>query len=132
MSFFSDDSESVEVGELKAKIKDLREDLRVQQVNSDITMRQLKMDNSLIVQQKDFDIAHLADERVQRAEAEKARLSEEVAVLKKEKEMLEKVVSIEADVVDVKELVKNLIAKLPEVNLKNLTINTNGNASNTA
>jgi hypothetical protein len=36
--------------------------------------------------------------------------------------MLDKIVDLNADIIDVKELVVSLIKKLPEVNLQNLTV----------
>jgi hypothetical protein len=39
---------------------------------------------------------------------------------------MEKVVNINKDIVDVKELVRNLVQKLPTIDLKSLTVNNNG------
>jgi len=43
--------------------------------------------------------------------------------------MLDKIVDLNSDVIDIKDLVKKLIDKLPEVNLQNLTIQ-NGSEQN--
>lgn len=137
---FGNNKSKVEM--LESRVKDLLDQNRTQRVAHDLELQQLhqerelaimalRSEHELTLKQKAFEMSHLADERVKKAEDDKAKLQETVAVLSKEKEMLERVINMEADIVDVKELVNKLISKLPEVNLKNLTINTNGN-NNTA
>jgi hypothetical protein len=82
----------------------------------------LQHEHKLEMQQKEFDLKHYKDVELQKKDERIVELEQKVAVLKKENEMLDKIVSLNADVVDTKELVKQLVSKLPEINLKNLTI----------
>lgn len=57
-------------------------------------------------------------------DAEIAKNNIQIAELKKENEMMKKIVDLNADIIDVKNLVSKLIEKLPEIKLNNLTVNT--------
>lgn len=131
-----DNKSSVE--KLEDRVKDLLDQDRVNRIvhkleidrirhEHELQVARMSNEFDLVAKQHQFALDHFADDRVKELETQKTALNQHVSVLEKEKEMLERVVSIEGDIVDVKDLVKNLIAKLPEVNLKNLTINTNGN-----
>jgi hypothetical protein len=51
----------------------------------------------------------------------------EISVLKKENDMLNKMIDVNTDIVDVKTLVEKLIQKLPNIDIKNLTIGESSN-----
>lgn len=57
-------------------------------------------------------------------DAEIAKNNIQIAELKKENEMMKKIVDLNADIIDVKNLVSKLIEKLPEIKLNNLTVST--------
>lgn len=57
----------------------------------------------------------ILDGELKQSEKEKAVLTEKVA-------MLEKMVDLNGDIVDVKEMVAGIIKKLPEVNISGLTV----------
>lgn len=90
-----------------------------------LEVEKLKHTHSLELQQKDFDLKHYKDEELKKKEELIVSLQQQVAILKKENEMLDKIVDLNGDMVDIKELINSLIKKLPEVNLQNLTINGN-------
>ena len=77
-------------------------------------------DHALALKEKEFEIKHLADEKVKTAEDKAVKLEQDLAVAKKEIEMLVKITDLNADVIDVKDLVTNLINKLPEIKLTSL------------
>lgn len=79
--------------------------------------------HEMTIKQHTFDLKHYKDETIKKLELESSLLRQKNAVLENENKMLDKMVQIDADVIDVKDLVKNLINKLPEVNLQNLTLN---------
>ena len=79
--------------------------------------------HKLEISQKDFDMKHLADTRIKTLEDKVVELNQIVSVLKKENEMLDKIVDVNKGLIDVKELVNSLIKKLPEFNVSNLTVN---------
>ena len=90
---------------------------------SEIKIKELEADHKLALREKEFELKHFKDEEVQKLKAELAVKSEANAVLKKENEMLDKITNLNADIIDIKDLVANLINKLPEIKLNNLTVN---------
>lgn len=78
---------------------------------------ELIADHRIEVKELQFQIKHVVDERVKAAEDKSNVLVTELAVAKKEIECLSKMLDIDADVIDVKELVKHLIDKLPEIRI---------------
>lgn len=83
----------------------------------DLVVRELKGNHDLELKEKEFELKHNADERVKKAEEKATSLAQELAVAKKENEMLGKITDLNADVIDVKKLVGDLINKLPNVNI---------------
>lgn len=77
----------------------------------------LKNTHELELKDKEFEIKHLADERVKKAEDALTASEKKVAVLEKENEMLVKITDLNGDVIDVKKLVTDLIGKLPTVTI---------------
>ena len=69
---------------------------------------------------------HLKDEEVKKAREEVTKVSKELAVLKKENEMLKSITDVNADIIDVKDLMNKLVEKLPSIDLKSLTIQNTG------
>jgi len=85
--------------------------------NHQMEIDKLKNDHSLALSQKEFELNHSADERVKEAEGKAAESDKKLAVAAKENEMLVKITDLNKDVIDVKELVTNIINKLPTVNI---------------
>ena len=97
--------------------KDHSAEIKTLKSDHDLELRELNKDHELALKEKEFEIKHNADERVAAAEAKATDAKERVAVLEKENEMLGKITDLNADVIDVKKLVNDLIGKLPTVNL---------------
>mgnify|MGYP001582106589 CR=1 FL=1 len=87
---------------------------------------ELESEHKIALKEKEFDMKHFKDEELKKMQEELVQQRQETAVLKKENELLVKITDLNADVIDVKELMNSLIKKLPEINLQNLTINSNG------
>lgn len=93
----------------------------------ELKIKELEANHKLDLKEKEFELRHFKDDEVKTLSDKIATQSSEIAVLKKENEMLGKITNLNADIIDIKDLVANLINKLPEVKLNNLTI-TNGNS----
>ena len=78
--------------------------------------------HKLELKEKEFELKHFKDEEVKKLQAEISDSRRDNAVLKKENEMLQKITNLNADIIDIKALVANLIDKLPTINLQNLTL----------
>lgn len=89
----------------------------------DLEVQRLKQEHELALKEKEFELKHFKDDELKKLQAEASKQDQEIAVLKKENEMLEKITDLNADIIDIKDLVSNLINKLPEIKLSNLTLN---------
>jgi hypothetical protein len=83
----------------------------------------LKNQHLIEIDLKNHDMKHLESNKVLELKNENTTLQSKVQVLEKENEMLGKITDLNADVIDVKGLVKDLIKKLPEINISNLSVN---------
>lgn len=90
----------------------------------------LRSDNALAIKEKEFELKHFKDDEVKKMSGDLANARQEIAVLKKENEMLAKITNLNADIIDIKSLVANLIDKLPEFKISNLTVNGNSDSKN--
>ena len=120
MSLFGFSQEHVDREVRKAKDevrRETEESRKTERLEHELEKKELNKDHELELKGKEFQLTHLADERVKKAEDEKTRIKEELAVAKKENEMLGKITDLNADVIDVKKLVADLINKLPTVNI---------------
>lgn len=89
----------------------------------EMTIQRMEQEKALALKEKEFELKHFKDDEVQKLKSEVSDLKQSVAVLTKENEMLGKITNLNADIIDIKDLVANLIGKLPEIKLSNLTVN---------
>ncbi len=117
-------------GKKTADVSDeLRKKILTMEHQYEMSIQSLKQEKELALKEKEFELKHFKDDEISKLK-EKINVSlQENAVLKKENEMLGKITNINADIIDVKDLVSKLISKLPEINLQNLTIHSDGNGS---
>lgn len=99
------------------QIKDLQQKIIDTQHQNTLDKETVENDHKLELKEKEFELKHLADEKVKTAEDKSTKLEQELAVAKKEIEMLTKITDLNADVIDVKRLVEALINKLPDVKI---------------
>lgn len=92
------------------------------ELNHNIEVKELESNHKLELKQKEFDIKHFKDEEMKALGAKVGEKDQKIAVLEKENEMLKKITDLNADVIDVKDLVTQLIKKLPEVNITSLSV----------
>lgn len=88
-----------------------------------LEVAEINNSHKLELKEKEFELKHFKDEEVKKLLSELSDSKQNNAVLKKENEMLQKITDLNADIIDIKELVANLIDKLPTINLQNLTLN---------
>jgi hypothetical protein len=120
---------------LKKEIVELKRQLanaeRTDQYVADLKAEQkreietLEHKHAMKVKDLEFDFKNFKDTELLKAHEANVKLTNKNDVLTKENEMMKEMVDINADIVDVKDIINKLIDKLPEVNLKSLTVNTN-------
>ena len=110
------------------KVVDIKEfDIKLKQALSDndhkyeLRIQKLVSDQEIALKEKDFEIKHFESEKVKTLNDKVVQLEKDLAVQKQKNEMLDKLTDLNADVIDVKDLVKNLISKLPEIKINSLT-----------
>lgn len=104
-------------------------DQHIEDLNRTFLRSQEKKDveHELALKEKDFQLKHISDDRVVALQAQVEELTKQKAVLEQKVEMLDKIVDLSGDVLDVKALVSDLIKKLPNIDLKELSVNVQGN-----
>jgi hypothetical protein len=90
--------------------------------NSRLKIERIEADHKIALKEKEAEITHYKDDELKKMGEKVTAAEKKQAVLEKENEMLIKITDLNGDVIDIKELVRDLIGKLPEVNLQNLTI----------
>lgn len=127
MSIFKRNVEGRNVDqEIAIAVEKARSDLRH---DFDLRIQRMESEQEIALKEKDFELKHFESEKVKNLEARVVDLEKELAVEKKTNEMLNKLTDLNADVIDVKSLVTNLINKLPEVKINSLAVTSHGNNS---
>lgn len=91
----------------------------------EMQLKEIKTDHKLALKEKEFELKYFKDEEVKKMQKEISDKDQNIAVLKKENEMLGKITNLNADIIDIKDLVNKLVDKLPTINLSSLTVNGN-------
>lgn len=102
---------------------DDRETVRELESKHRLEILELNKNHELTLKEKEFELKHFKDDEIVELRTKVASVEQKNAVLEKENEMLEKITNLNADIIDIKDLVSNLIEKLPTINLQNLTLN---------
>lgn len=121
------DSLDSAIGHFIVIIEDLERKARVEESKKEIEINELKHEHQLELKDKEQEIKTFESDKVKELEEKMIKADAEISVLKKENEMLTKIADINGDIIDIKDLVQGLIKKLPEINLQNLTINSESN-----
>ena len=107
----------------QAQIKEL-------EMNKRLEIAELKKSYELALKDKEFELKHFKDDEIKKLNENVVGKSQTIAVLQKENEMLGKITNLNADIIDIKDLVNKLIDKLPEIKLSNLTLQNGNQQSN--
>lgn len=89
----------------------------------EIKLKEVESDHKLELKEKEFELRHFKDDEVKSLNKDVSDKSQEIAVLKKENEMLGKITNLNADIIDIKDLVNKLVDKLPTINLSSISVN---------
>ena len=102
---------------------DYKEKVRELESKHRLDLLELKKNQEYALKEKEFELKHFKDDEIVKLRDEISKEKQDNAVLKKENQMLEKITDLNADIIDIKSLVNNLIEKLPTINLSSLTLN---------
>src|SRR5690348_10464423 len=110
---------------LEEKIQDLHHDHK-KEVNDLVTdhqleLREIKKDHELEIKTFEFKLKNFENEEVLKLTKELNEAKQKIAVLEERTTQLDKIVDLNADIVDVKEIINSLIKKLPQIDLQKLT-----------
>lgn len=82
-----------------------------------IEINKLKAENEIALKEKEFEIKTKTAEDVLKLTAENVELAKQVAVANESIKQLDRIIDLDGDILDVKDLVSKLIMKLPTVNI---------------
>ena len=102
--------------------EDYEKNIRDLEHKQQLALAEMESNHKLALKEKEFELKHFKDDETKKLSDELAEAKKNIAVLEKENEMLGKITNLNADIIDIKDLVVNLINKLPEIKLNNLTI----------
>lgn len=85
----------------------------------------LEWEHSVDLKKMEFRLSELPE--VKEIERINQELVQKIAVKEKELEMTNKIVDLNGDIIDIKDIVSNLMDKLPEVKISSLAVNNSGN-----
>lgn len=100
----------------------------LRQINSNLefsqsqSLKQIKFNNQQEIKEMEFKLDHIETEKLKELKQKNIDKNQKIAVLEKENKMLGEVIDLSSDIVSIKKLIENVIQKLPEINLKSLTI----------
>jgi len=92
---------------------------------NEMKIRELEKTHELKLKEKEFELKHFKDEEIKKLEGVIAEMKLKCKEVETKNTMLDKMVDLNAGIIDVKKLVETLIQKIPTFDLKNLTINSN-------
>lgn len=119
----------LQIKDLKDDIQDYRKSIREMELNQELEVKEIKHAHSLELLTKQFEIEHKTDGDKDTLNKKVQELEKTLGIVTKEKEMLEKIVDISADIIDIKELVKTLIQKIPTIDIKSLNVTSSDTGS---
>lgn len=130
-SMFQSKEEKSKITSLKEQVdyanrsaESYKRDLQNERQDRALEKQRMEQDKQLALKEKEFEIKHFKDEDIKALKEQLEASAKENAVLRKENEMLVKITDLNADVIDVKGLVKDLIGKLPSINISGLSVNS--------
>lgn len=89
----------------------------------------LEKEHELAVKDFTFKIDHLESETIKSLRKELTEANSKIKVFEKEVEMMKSIVDLNADIVDVKDIINQLIDKLPTVNLDTINVESKSGKS---
>ena len=112
-----------QIGYLREELNEEKQSRARMSNDHDLEIKDLESEHRLALKEKEFELKHFKDEEIKVTKDEVTEMAKKLAVLTKENEMLKSITDVNADIIDVKDLVSKLVEKLPSIDLKSLTIN---------
>lgn len=109
--------------EIEHDEKDHAQEIKDKDQTHQFEIKGLKKEHELALKQKDYDLEHHKDGEIKAMEEKVVEAEKKQAVLEVENKMLEKIVNVDADLIDIKDIINKLIDKMPEVNLSSISVN---------
>lgn len=107
-----------ELAALKANEQEIAQLKSVHQIG----INELEAKHKIALREKEFEINHKNDDDKLKLANEKAELEKQLAVANETIKQLDRIVDLNADVLDVKALVNKLVDKLPTMNITSLNL----------
>ncbi len=105
----------------KTKLSDAdrlkEQEIKAIRFEHDLVVKGLKADHELALKTKQFEIDHNDSEALKTSKKELTDALTKLAVAESKLELMSKVTDVNADVLDVKDLVTKLIDKMPNINI---------------
>lgn len=108
--------------EYKDRYLIVKAELDAERTKSFVTLANLRIEYKLKLKEKQFELDHFKDNEIKSLSKAITSKDLSIAVLTAEKEQLNKLVDLNADLLDIKNLVNKLIDKLPTINLTKLSL----------
>lgn len=110
------------IKDLETEIDRLNKTINANKDGYAFEKRNAELEYRFALQNKDFELETFKDIELQKKDDQINELRQKVAVLEEKNKMLDRIIDLDADIIDVKDLVTNLIKKLPEINLKSINV----------
>jgi predicted RNase H-like nuclease (RuvC/YqgF family) len=113
-------SVKAELKGVKSENKKLNEDVDKLNRKIVIAKEDAELEARRTKTQHEFELVHFKDDEVETLRKQNTELTKKLAVTENENKMLGKIVDVNKDIIDVKNLVNTLIEKLPTININSL------------
>lgn len=132
-SLLTEAQDTIDLMRQDAKKADLDQQMEIARLNAnhELELNELKSVHELEIKQKDFELSHVESIKNEALKSSVEELTKQLAVMTKENEMNKAIIDLEGDVLEVKDVVDQLIAKLPSINLQSLMVQGNNSACGT-
>lgn len=90
----------------------------------ELAIKELENKHKFELAQRDFDLKNQKDAEILKYKEEAEKAKSDMLVLAKELEVTQKIVDINSDIVDVKDIINKLITALPKIDLSSITVNS--------
>jgi hypothetical protein len=114
----------VETADRKIESLEAKQELELNRVNAEHTneITTLKSDHAIALKEKEFEINHKNDDDKLKLKSEVQDLTTKLAVANETIKQLDRIIDLDGDIVNVQELIKDLIGKLPEIKITSLSV----------
>ena len=106
----------------KEMCKDLADERRQYKLQHELDIKRLEQEHGYAIKDLEKKIQYVETDEILALKKQVTNLEKEIAVVNERNIQLEKMTDLNADIIDVKDVMNKLIGKLPEINLSSLTV----------